>query len=250
MRSPLVWVGGVGGLLLPWMEGGGWLLLPFAGDIGVLWVGTVGGHSHRWWVPWTAFAGASGGARWPLVGVGDGRSPPFALPRCVLAFTVGRGWWVLVLALALICVAWLRTPVCHWWWVLTPAGVASLGAHVHCLRGMVVGAHARPHPCSCHLAACSHWWWVLRPIHVASLGAHVCDWWGMVGGTHPHLCPSLCAHPGLCGLLHGTVVVCRCGCVCWRGLVRCVWDERAHHGLKDGRRTTYPSSFVIWLPRR
>ena len=90
-------------------------------------------------------SGASGGACSLLVGVGDGRSPPFVLPRCVLAFVVGRGWWwVLVLALALVGVAWLCAPVRHWWWVLAPARVASLGARDRCLRGMVVGACARP----------------------------------------------------------------------------------------------------------
>ena len=196
MRSPLAWMGGVGGLLLPWMEGGGWLLLPFVGDIGGLWVGTVGGHVRHWWVSWTPFAGASGGARLPLVGVGDGRSPPFALPGCVLAFAIGRGWWVLVLAL--VRVAWLHAPVRHWGWVLAPARVASLGARVaswgarvHCLRGMVTGARARPR--SCRLAASSRWWWVLGPVRVASLGARVRHWWGMVAGARPHLCLIVCS---------------------------------------------------------
>ena len=84
MRSPLAWVGRVGGLLLPWMEGGGRLLLPFVGDNGGLWVGTTGGRVRRWWVPWTPFVGAIGEGRSPLVEVGDGRLPPFVLPRCVL----------------------------------------------------------------------------------------------------------------------------------------------------------------------
>ena len=190
MHSPLAWVGGVGGLLLPWKEGGGWLLLPFAGDIGRLWVGTVGGCVHHWWVPWTPFVGASGGARSLLVGVGDGRLPLFALPGCVLAFTVGRGWWVLVLALALVHVAWLHAPVRRWGWVLAPARVASLGARVRCLRGMVVGARARPR--SCCLAASSRWWWVLGPVRIASLGARVCHWWGMVAGARPRLCLVVC----------------------------------------------------------
>ena len=146
--------------------------------------------------PWTPFVGASGGVRSPLVGVGDGRSPPFVLPRCVLAFVVGRGWWwVLVLALALVGVAWLCGPVRRWWWVLAPARVASLGARVRCWRGMVVGARARPRPRSCRLAACSRWWWVLGPVRVASLGARVRHWWGMVVGARPRLRPSLCAHP-------------------------------------------------------
>ena len=200
----------------------------------------VGGHSG--WVcstlvgcdaPWMLFAGASGGARSPLVGVGDGRSPPFVLPRCVFAFVVGRGWWwVLVLALALVRVAWLCAPVHRWWWVLTPARVASLGARVCCLRRMVVGAHARPRPHSCRLAARSRWWWVLGPVRVASLGACVRHWW-MVAGAHPHLRPSLCAHPCSCGRLRVTVVACRHGCVCWWGLVRCVWDKRAYQSLND-----------------
>ena len=141
MHSPLAWVGGGGGLLLPWMEGGGRLLLPFVGDIGGLWVGTVGGRVHRWWVPWMLFAGASGGAGSPLVGVGDGCSPPLMSPCWVLVSAVcGGWWWVLVLALTLIHVASLRAPIgggCSdpfvspcwvlvsaigggWWWVLTP----------------------------------------------------------------------------------------------------------------------------------
>ena len=91
--------------------------------------------------PWMPFAGANGGARSPLVGVGDGCWPPFVLPRCVFAFVVGRGWWwVLVLALALVHVASLRAPIgggCSdpfvspcwvlvsaigggWWWALAP----------------------------------------------------------------------------------------------------------------------------------
>ena len=180
--------------VLLWMEGGGRLLLLFMGDNGGLWVGTTGGHVRHWWVLWTPFAG--GEWRSPLVGVGDGRLPPFVLPRCVLVFAVGRGWWwVLVLALALVRVAWLCAPVHRWWWVLTPARVTSLGARVCCLRRMVVGAHARPHPHSCRLAARSRWWWVLGPVRVASLGARVRHWWGMVVGARPRLRPSLCAHP-------------------------------------------------------
>ena len=66
------------------------------------------------------------------------------LPCCVLAFVVGRGWWwVLMLALALVCVAWLCAPVRRWWWVLAPL----------------------------MFAACGGWWWVLvlTLIDVASL---------------------------------------------------------------------------------
>ena len=127
---------------------------------------------------------------YPL-GVGDGRSPPFALPGCVLAFAIGRGWWVLVLAL--VRVAWLHAPVRRWGWVLAPARVASLGARVRCLRGMVVGARARPRPRSCHLAARSRWWWVLGPVRIASLGARVRHWWGMVAGARPRLCLVVCS---------------------------------------------------------
>ena len=125
---------------------------------GSWWSAVVAIHGGYWWavgghggwacstlvgcdVPWTPFAGANGGARSPLVGVGDGCWPPFVLPRCVFAFIVGRGWWwVLVLALALVRVAWLCAPIgggCSdpfvsprwvcvsatgggWWWALAP----------------------------------------------------------------------------------------------------------------------------------
>ena len=111
------------------LVGCGWALL-----VGVFVVGGFRGHRLRVLVVGRV-------CRW--WGVGDGRSPPFALPGCVLAFAVGRGWWVLVLALALVRVAWLHAPVRRWGWVLAPARVASLGARVRCLRGMVVGACAR-----------------------------------------------------------------------------------------------------------
>ena len=96
------------------------------------------------------------------------RCAPVCVASVCVAFAVGRGWWwVLVLALALVHVAWLRAPICRWWWVL-------------------------------------------RPVRVASLGARVRHWWGMVVGARPCLCPSLCAHPCLCGrlpLLRVVVVV-------------------------------------------
>ena len=141
----------------------------------VLYCRRVVGRVRRWW------------------GLVMGARPP-VLPRCVLAFVVGRGWWwVLVLALALVHVARLCAPVRRWWWVLAPARVASLGARVRCLRGMVVGARARPRPRSCRLAARSRWWWVLGPIRVASLGARVRHWWGMVAGARPRLCLVVCS---------------------------------------------------------
>ena len=162
----------------------------------------VVGRVHRWW---GLVMGAHPRLCCPIVclcsslaGDGDGcscsPSPSFVSPGCALLFTT----------------------TC----------VALLGACVRCLQGMVVGACACPHPRSCCLAARSCWWWVLRPICVASLGACVHHWWGMVVGAHPCLRPSLCAHPCSCSGLHVTIVACRRGCVCWWGLVRCVWDER------------------------
>ena len=154
-----------------------------------------------------------GGAHSPLVGVGDGRSPSFVLPRCVLAFVVGRGWWwVLMLALTLVHVAWLCAPIRCWWWVLAPL-VST---------------------------ACGGWWWVLvlALVDVASLRTpvgggcpdlFVSPCWVLVstiggdGAGHLPLCAPCCVlTPVRVALLHGTVVACRRGCVCWWGLVRCV----------------------------
>ena len=107
---------------------GSWLSAVVAVPGGYWWA--VGGHGG--WAcltlvgcdaPWMLFTGASGGARSPLVGVGDGRSPLFVLPCCVLAFVAGRGWWwVLMLALSLIRVTWLCAPARRWWWVLAVTG--------------------------------------------------------------------------------------------------------------------------------
>ena len=42
-------------------------------------------------VLWTPFVGTAGGLHLLLVGDGDGHSPPFVLPHCVLTFAIGRG---------------------------------------------------------------------------------------------------------------------------------------------------------------
>ena len=226
MCSPLAWVGGVGGLLLPWMEGGRWLLLLFVGVmvgcgwallVGVFVVGGFCGHRLR-----------------------------------VLVVKGVHHWWGLVMG---TCPRLCCLGVC--------LHLPLAGAHARacpcscclaaCSHSLLVGARPR----LCHLVGCSCPLFVgdgggcsclplpsfmsprcalplVGPICVALLGACVCHWWGMVVGARPRLRPSLCAHPCLCGWLRVTIVACHCGCVCWWGLVRCVWDERAYHWLKDG----------------
>ena len=144
-----------------WMEGGGWLLLLFVGEIGGLWVGSVGGHVHCWWVVmccgcclWVLVVGHV--CCWwgmvmgtcphlcclivclhsPLVGDGGGClcSPLFISPCCALPLVVGA--WPCLCHL----IEWLCPP----------------------LVGMVVGAcpHLCPslcaHPCLCHLVVWHH----------------------------------------------------------------------------------------------
>ena len=165
---------------------------------------------------------------------------PLSCGRAV--FATGGGWWW---ALAPVCVALLCACVRHWQMMVVGAcacprphschlAVRSrsplvVGAYVCCLWGMVVGACACPHPHSCCLAARSHWWWVLGPVHVASLGAHVRHWWGWCWALAPVCTPRYVLTPVHVASLCGTILACHCGCVCWWGLVRCVWDKTAYH---------------------
>ena len=215
---------------MPWMEGGGRLLLPFVGDNGGLWVGTTGGRVRRWWVLWTPFVGAIGEGRSPLVGVGDGRLPLFVLPRCVLRLPLaGDGG-------GCSC-----SP--------SPSFVSP-----GCALPFAIGGGCSPPLVSADGGGCS-----CSPspsfvspgcaLPFAVGGGCLCPpLVGDGGGRSPPFAPLVVCSPLFVWPV--TIVACRGGCVCWWGLVRRVWDERAYLWLKDGQRTTYPSSFVVWSPRR